>query len=225
LRGLALLDQAVALDKDFAPALALGSFFNGWVSLWAGDQRERLRRACLTLGRRALAVGGDDAEVLAWVVAIFVLIGEDIGPLDAIADRALALNPGLSFAWLASGLAKLCAGRSALALEHLETGLRLDPRTPWRPEFQVFVGDCLFMLGRFSEAAPFFEEAVQRQPGPNGPSVMLAACWAHFGRTDEARRLITPASADLLGLVMGWFRDPSDRERLRAGLALAGADV
>jgi len=46
----------------------------------------------------------------------------------ALVDRALALNPNYARGWHVSGFLRLQAGQPDIAIEHLETSLRLSPR-------------------------------------------------------------------------------------------------
>ena len=45
-----------------------------------------------------------------------------------LVDRALALNPSFARGWYVSGLLRILAGQPDLAIEHVETSLRLSPR-------------------------------------------------------------------------------------------------
>ena len=45
-----------------------------------------------------------------------------------LVDRALALNPSYARGWYLSGILRIFAGQPDLAIEHLETSLRLSPR-------------------------------------------------------------------------------------------------
>jgi adenylate cyclase len=89
-----LLDQAIARNPDFGPALGLAAVFhvNSHVHDW-GEDPEDDRRKGLERGRRALLVAGDDPAVI--VDAAFALgyFGEDIDAMIALVERALALNP------------------------------------------------------------------------------------------------------------------------------------
>jgi hypothetical protein len=46
----------------------------------------------------------------------------------SLVDRALALNPSFARGWFISGVLRLYAGQPDLAIEHVETSLRLSPR-------------------------------------------------------------------------------------------------
>ena len=58
--------------------------------------------------------------------------GEDIGAMMALVDRALALNPNFARGWHISGVLRLWAGQPDIAIEHVETALRLSPARPRR---------------------------------------------------------------------------------------------
>jgi Flp pilus assembly protein TadD len=80
-----------------------------------------------------------------------------------------------------------------------------------------------FLKGRFDEVAAKLLLAVQDDPGYPHSYRVLAACYAHMGRLDEARatvarlRAITPL---VLPNVLPW-RNPEDREFFLSGLRLA----
>jgi tetratricopeptide (TPR) repeat protein len=148
--------------------------------------------------------------------------GEDIGAMIGLVDRALALNPSYARGWFVSGALRLWAGRHDLAIEHAATSLRLSPRertgTP-----EMVMGIAHFFKRRFDEAASKLLLSVQDHPGYPMPYRVLAACYAHMGRLDEARatlarlRAITPlvVPRDLP------LRRLEDRELLLSGLRLA----
>ena len=83
----------------------------------------------------------------------------------------------------------------------------------------------MLLLRRFETAATALKEATQLVPGHPFYRIGLAAAFAHLGRLDEAGaplKLLTPGQ---IGGVLALFRTPEDRELLRSGLVLAGADV
>ena len=100
----ALVDRAIVLDPENGPALGLGAFCRVFLvtSGWSDDPAGQLSQA-RALVSRALKVGADDPEVLT-NLAIAIGLAGDGETSVALADRAVELNPGSSWAWFASRL-------------------------------------------------------------------------------------------------------------------------
>ena len=81
-----------------------------------------------------------------------------------LVDRALALNPSFARGWYVSGALRVWAGQPDLAIEHVETSLRLSPRE--RMGQPLFVmGMAYFFKRRFDEAAAKLLLSIQDHPG------------------------------------------------------------
>jgi class 3 adenylate cyclase/TolB-like protein len=147
----------------------------------------------------------------------------DIGAMMALIDRALGLNPSFARGWDISAALRLKAGESDLAIGHAETSLRLSPRAPFGAPLWV-IGTALFCMRRFDEAISKLLLAIQDLPSFAIIYRILAACYAHMGRLDEAREVITRLRA-ITPLVMPdprirYLQGP-DNELLLSGLRLA----
>ena len=223
---IALLDRALELDPHFARALAFQGMMHSLPD-WLGSSENAgaSRRLSLDFARRAMSEGSDDPEVLGIVSNLFVWAGEDIAVADALAERALARNPGASFVWFASAWVKLFSGRPALAIEQFETHLRLDPRSPNLAFVKGGFGLALLLLGRFEAAIPTLKEAIQRLPEHPFYQAGLAAAYGHLGRITDAAPALKSLNSSQIRTVLDQLRRPEDRELLRSGLALAGVDV
>jgi TolB-like protein/class 3 adenylate cyclase len=225
--ALGLLDQAIAIDRHYGPALALAAVCHmtlvrdGWA-----EPPETSRRKGIDLARLALDVAENDPGILVNVAVVLAQFGEDIGAMIGLIDRALAFNPSFARGWYLSGLLRIWDGQPDLAIEHVETSLRLSPRLVGQP--LSLMGLAYFFKRRFDEAAQKLVLAIQDHPGFPSAYRTLAACYAHLGRLDEARtivarlRAITPlvVPSDLLHL-----RNPEDRELYLSGLRLAMRDT
>ncbi len=75
-----------------------------------------------------LEVAGDDPVILVNAALALAYFGEDIGAMMALVDRALALNPSFARGWHIGGALKAYAGQPDIAIEYIETALRLSPR-------------------------------------------------------------------------------------------------
>jgi TolB-like protein len=224
LEALRLLQQAIAIDRNYGPALAFAAachmqFVN---YSWAEDP-ETPRRKAVELARRALQAAGEDSDVIASTAMILAVLGEDIGTMTALADHALALNPSCARGWYHSGFLRLMAGDPDCAIEQAEVSLRLSPRARTGAVHTV-IGASHFLSRRFDEAIPKLLLALEETPNYPLPYRYLAACYAHMGRLAQARdvvkrlRVITPAVTppDIM-----YLRNAEHRELYLSGLHLA----
>ena len=225
--ALGLLEQAIAIDRYYGPALAWAAICQMTLVRdgWAEDTGTS-RRKGVDLARRALAAGENDPVILANAANALGMVGEDVGSVMGLVDRALALNPSYARGWYVSGLLRVFAGQPDLAIEHLEISLRLSPRERAGPLLST-MGVAYFFKRQFDEAASKLLLAIQDNPGFAVPYRALAACYAHMGRLDEARAIVARLR-DITPLVVPSevpFRNPEDRELYLSGLRLAAGEA
>jgi TolB-like protein/class 3 adenylate cyclase len=225
--ALGLLEQAIAIDRRYGPALAwaavchLRLVADGWAEV---PQKTRCKG--VDLARQALDTGENDPGILANAAFVLAYFGEDIEAMIGLVNRALTLNPSFAHGWYLSGLLKAWAGYPDLAIEHVEASLRLSPREHMGQPIFV-MGAAYFFKRRFDEAASKLLLSMQDHPGYPNSYRFLAACYAHMGRLDEARaivgrlRTITP----LVVQSDPPWRIPEDRELLLSGLRLAAGEA
>jgi adenylate cyclase len=221
--ALRLMEQSIARDPRYAPALAWAAFCCH--RLVMDSRSEDLgadRRKGVDFARRALEVAGDDPVILANSASALAYFGEDIDAMMALVDRALALNPNYARGWQMSGTLRVWAGQPDTAIEHIRNALRLSPRAR--------VGNSILLLGaahfcarRFGEAVPNLLLAVQEDPSLSGSYRLLAACYAHMGRLNEAheavRQLRTMSSVVIPDY--RYLRNPEHQELYLSGLRAA----
>ena len=221
--ALRLMEQAISHDPCYGPALAWAAFccvrllFDG-----RSEDPEADSRKGVDFARRALEVAGDDPEVLANAAFALSYFGEDIDAMIALVDRALLLNPNYARGWNLSANIRIWAGQPDIAIEHLEAALRLSPRARVGASLAL-IGQALFLSRRFDEAVPRLLLAMQEDRSFPTPYRILAACYAHMGRLDDARetvkRLRTFASLVIPDL--RFLRNAEHRELYLSGLRLA----
>jgi TolB-like protein/tetratricopeptide (TPR) repeat protein len=224
--ALECFEQAIAIDRHYGPALSWAAMCHyRLVEGWA-EAPEINRRRAVELARLALQAAQNDPLTLANAAQVLGYLGEDIAAMMGLVDRALALNPSFARGWFRSGVLRSVAGQHDLAIEHLETSLRLSPRERTGVPL-AWLGTAYFCKRQFDEAALRLLMAIQDQPGSPSPYRTLAACYAHMDRLDEARailarlRAITPlvVPSDLP------LRNPEDRELYLSGLRLASGEM
>jgi TolB-like protein/class 3 adenylate cyclase len=225
--ALRLTKQAIARDPRYGPALAWAAYC--YVALLHGNRsenREADRRECIDFARRALQVAGDDPGVLTNAAYALAYFGEDIGAMMALVDRALAINPSFARGWYISGIIKLWAGQPAVAIEHVETSMRLSPRAPIGPALGV-IGGAHFFARRFTEAVSNLLLAIQEDSSYVQPYRYLAACYAHMGQLDDARVIVERLRAITPVVIpdANYLRNAGHRDLYLSGLRLAARDT
>jgi TolB-like protein/class 3 adenylate cyclase/predicted ATPase len=223
-QALALLEEAIARDPNYGPALGLAAQCCQHLATgFTAPDRDTIRPKGIDFGRRAIKAAGDDPGALADAAMALAVLGEDLDAMIALVDHALALNPSFARGWHISGFLRLWAGRTDLAMEHGEMSLRLSPRA--RAEEEAYlIGAALFFGRRFEEAVPRLSVAIETMPGFPNAYRYLAACYAHMGSFDEAHRIIARLRAITPQVMVNWplqFRNPQHRELLLSGLRLA----
>jgi adenylate cyclase len=167
--AVSLLRRAIAIDPHYGLALSWAAICH--LALvrdgWAEDPETTRREAC-DLARQAIEAADGDPTVFANAANTLAYFGEDIGAMIALVDRALALNPSFARGWYLSGLLRLWSGDDPdLAIERVETGLRLSPREQLGQPLSS-IGMAHFLKRRFGEAASKLILSVQ------GPSRLPA---------------------------------------------------
>ncbi len=147
----------------------------------------------------------------------------------ALAQRALALDPNDASSYLAIAYALIYAGRPQEALGFVDKAMRLDPHYP---AYYLFVlGLAKFVLEEYEESVTFFEKALKLNPVDYIPLIPLAAAMAQLGQRQEAAVTIDKLQNFLPGIVtislvrdlpLSSYKNPADRDRLLAGLRMAG---
>jgi tetratricopeptide (TPR) repeat protein len=148
-----------------------------------------------------------------------------LNSMMSLVDRALGLNPSFARGWYLSGYLRLWAGQPDVAIEHTETALRLSPRESMGTPLSL-MGSAYFLKRQFEEAASTLILSIQDHPGYPNSYRILAACYAHMGRLDEARTIVAQLRAitpQVLPRALTWRR-PEDRELLLSGLRLAAGE-
>jgi TolB-like protein/class 3 adenylate cyclase len=229
LASLTLLEQAIAIDRHYGRALSWAAIchlrlvVDGWA-----EAPETSRRKAIDLARLALRAEENDPGILANTAFVLAYLGEDVGAMIGLLDRALALNPSFARGWYLSGLIRIWAGQHDLAIEHVETSLRLSPRSLEHMGLPLFtMGTAYFFRRQFDDAASKLILSVQDNPSHPPSYRFLAACYAHMGRLDEARAIVANLRAitpEVVPSDLPW-RNPEDRGLFLSGLRLAAGET
>jgi adenylate cyclase len=223
LSSIDLLDQAIALDPEFALAISQSCVCyrqlidHGWC-----DDPDQVRRRGLELAERALRLAGEDARVLAQVAISLPGLEGRLDRAVVLMDRAIALNPASPFVLMVSGSLRLKCGKPDLAAEHLETAMRLDPISIENSFMRMYLASARFQQERFDEALALFRTTTLRLPISYA---VLAALHGHLGQTDQAQEALAQFERQSIGTIEEvariWFPRPRERKLFLDGVALA----
>jgi TolB-like protein len=219
---LRLLEEAIRRDPSYGPALAWAAVCCFRLVGDLGVGRDTNPQRGTAFAKRALEVGREDPRTMASAALALSFFGENIDAMIALVERALVLNPSFAYGWRVSAALRLWGGQPDLAIEHVETALRLDPRGNVNRSFFI-LGSALFMRRRLSEAVSKLLIAIQDDPSAAGPYRYLAACYSHMGQWDDARDTIARIKAIPATVTHNFvhLRNAEHRAFLLSGLKLA----
>jgi adenylate cyclase len=179
------------------------------------------------LARRAVALGGNDAEAHARL-ALALLAGGDHQGACAEAERALSICPNLAAAHGALGVALAYAGEPQRGLAALAACIRLDPRGPSLVNRLTQIALAHYFCGDYEAAVEAADRAIRSFPDFPSPYRWQAAALGQLGRSADARAALAKAiavSAEAFAFQVRdrplWFR-PQDHAHMLDGLRKAG---
>ncbi len=226
-QALGLMEQAIARDPGYGPALAWAAFCCARLMI-DGESKdpEGDRLKGVDLARRALKVAGDDPAIIANAAEALAYFGEDIGTMMALVDRALTLNPSFARGWHVSANIRFWGGQPDAAIEHAQRALQLSPRARVGNTF-FRIGAAHFVSRRFDEAVPKLLIAIEEDPSFLNPRRFLAACYAHLGRLDEAREVVARLRTMTRVVIpdADYLRHPDHRDLFLSGLRIAAGEA
>jgi adenylate cyclase len=218
--------RAIEIDSHFAAphaGLAL-ALIAEYVSDWAADPAQALADA-ERWARRAVELN-DQEPVSHLALGSVLLWRRDHAGALAEFRRMIDLDPNFAQGHSATGLALMYAGEPAAALEPFAISMRLDPH--YSSIVLHFLAQANFSLGKYEDAARQLVERIARNPATDASRMLLASCYGHLERVQEAQA----AWAELLKVNPGFslmqrarvlpYKNAGDFQRIADGLAKAG---
>ena len=222
------LDQAIALEPDYAVALAYASWSYArrtTVSLTFLSPDDAAR--CLELARAALHFGDDDPMVLAICGHSLLAIGQLKAEGLATVRRALQANPHNVSVLVLVGICNMLAGDLDEAETCYRRAYQLSPGAMEAYESLAGIGFSRFFMLDYHGALDWLEQSRATQVDWPPTYWMLTAAYAHLGRLTDAqatlKRLLEFAPhTSLKGLEVIAVRSDERFQPLLDGLAKAG---
>jgi adenylate cyclase len=224
-----LYEQAVALDRQFAPAYAgVASGLNQRINQqWSADPASDMSRA-MECARHALSLNPEEHTTLVRIAWVFSLVGGELERADSLFAEAVRLNPNGMEIWTFGGFNKLFLGDHQSALEHFHRAIRISPTDPRLYFAQCGVASALFFLGDYEGGRKYAVEALRDHPNYVSGLRMAMACSAFAGDMKAAHEFYRQFAAFVpMERVSNQrkrvtYRREEDYRRLEESLRLAG---
>jgi adenylate cyclase len=228
-RAQKLLEDALALDGSFTPALAMMSTVHllRHAMQLPGATADDASLA-VTFARRALALGTDDPQALAMCGFALLECGYHYDEGLAVLRRAVDDNPNNTTVLTQAGIGCLLGGDLDEGDAYLQRGLRLNPNEFGTHWLLTGIAHIRMAQGRFEEAIEVAKRSLAVNDGYDATYWMLIAGNALLGRMEEARQALDGLNAITPGITLSRIqrgqaaRDPRRIEILIEGMRLAG---
>src|SRR5580765_2062503 len=205
--ALRCLEQALAIDPSYAPAMALAAccygdlYRHGWAREPAAESAQGLR-----LAARAVEIAKDDSNVL-WMAAfgVWCLAQDGLRARD-LAYRSLRLNPNSPMALTIAGWVESILANHDKAIELIGRAQRLSPRDPREWLMSTAMAAAYVHNRQFQEALPWTENALAQNPRNSIARRLLAVCLAGLGQIDKANEVMREVRNAEPGLTISELR-------------------
>jgi adenylate cyclase len=190
--AIALLEKAYAIDRNYAPANALGAWFYFYrvAATWSTTPGED-RANAVRLAHAAIDADENDPFALSMGGFLLASMGRDVAAGLAAAKRAVEISPNSASVLHSVGWTLTFTGDQDKALEYLQASLRLGSSDPLAYRTLTGAAAACVLAGRFVDAVAFGEEA-RRRYAKFGPTFrFLAAAYAQLGRTEKAAEALS----------------------------------
>jgi adenylate cyclase len=224
-----LLGRAVTINPDFAAAHAsiAATYANDYANGWAENPEQSLQTA-LEIAERAVQLDEEEPQARE-VLAIALFFHRELDRALAEARRCLSLAPNSAAGHVVIARILTYSGDAASAINMIDAYMRLDPL--YGGLALHFLAEARFSLGQFNEAVAILTERLDRTPNSETSYALVAACYGHLGRFDEARaawaevmRIAPSFSIERQRRILP-YKNPDDFERRVEGMRKAGLPV
>jgi adenylate cyclase len=177
-------ERAMQLDPGFANAAAFlaWSYLRGYSFGWDEDPERSLKKAA-NLAEAAVAMD-ETKSVPHMVRGIIQLYQLQHAEAVASVERSLDLNPNYADSHAMLAFILNYAGFPDKAEKSIKTAMRFNPHHSYL--YLNVLGQSLFLLGRYDEAAQLFAGAASSNPADTQVNLWLAASKAQAGQIEEA---------------------------------------
>lgn len=195
-RARAFFEEAIKRAPEYAPALSWRSYWHllrvgqEWSSSSAEDTTAaerfaQLARECDPSDPMAIAIQGHVAGYL----------HKNLDLAFSYFDRALAINPNNSRAWLWNSYAHSWAGKGEDAVAKIKQAILLSPFDPLRASYSAGAAIAHLAAGQYDEAANAAARCIRENPTYTSGHKLRIIALSLQGRLAQARAAVQPMLA------------------------------
>ena len=221
-----LFEEAIALDPKFVwPYVYLGYIYWSEARFGWSESPAKSFQMAFEFAQKALAIDDSHDGPHSLLVGIYTVKRQYDKALSE-AERAVALNPNGSDAYIGLGAILGCMGKWEESVLYAKKALRLHPFPgAW---YYFVLGRAYFMTGQYDESIATLKKALKVSPNYLNAHIFLAACYNSMGRDAEAAAAvkkvlhINPKFSIESFAKRIPFKNEADIERLSAAMRKAG---
>jgi TolB-like protein len=190
--ALACLEQSLALDPDYVPAMAAAAYcraqchFQGWAK-----QDDSVRAEAVTLAWNAVERGPNDAQVL-WMAAFAIWNMAETGHEKArdLFRRSLLINPNSAMALTLAAWIETMCGNQHTGREMVARAQGLNPRDPRGWLMSGVMAIAAVIDENYAEALKWAEQALGQNRRFAVALRVSAVALVKLGQQDRARHAV-----------------------------------
>lgn len=201
------LDEAIAIDPQFAPAISHLALIKGMAAQFGliREPHDEVRDHVVTLAKRAVALEGDASDVLGYAGCACC----DVGDIDrgyGLLEKAFEIDPSNAQAVAAFGWAHMMLGRHEEAARYAQAAIRISPQQPGLALWLYGLAQALVMLGSLDEAETALKRAMRTDPKFLPPYGLLSTIEFEKGNRESSKQILAQARDANPGLDEETFR-------------------
>jgi tetratricopeptide (TPR) repeat protein len=186
-----LLDQAIALDPEYAPAYSrMASLRMRWIGQgWSEDEMSD-RAMAASAARMAIQHDRNDALGLAIYGHLQSYLLKDYNVAQDYLERALAAGPSCAWAWTYSSLTCGYLGDIATSVARAERAMRLSPIGADSFWLEHYLSQAYYLAGRFDDAIAWGQMSAAHAGANTSNLRCLIASLVAAGAMAEASKFV-----------------------------------
>ena len=189
-KAIALYEEAIQLEPEYAlPYNGLADTYSFMGAMGVMPPEEAFRKA-KEYAAKGLELDPDLAESHLALGSIHFWHEWDFKETHRSIQKAIELNPNLSDAWMFDAMYHLAMGETNLAVEKINTAMKLDPLSS---KINLCLGASYMLQEQYEEALAQFDKCAELDP--DSTDIVFKKCWTYglMGDTKKSIELFESA--------------------------------